>query len=105
MQIHRTYQLRGYTSREGYNRLDVVLRECVFLYNHFLGVWQYSYQYAGIGRSYNSDCKLLTKMRRDGLYGWDGLSVNIGRGVLRRLDRARQSFFRRVKAWREGGVS
>ena len=42
--------------------------------------------------------KSLTQIRAEDPGGWGALDVQVGRGVLHRLDRARNAFFRRVKA-------
>ena len=47
--------------------------------------------------TYYDQLKEFTKVRADDDY-WDDLDVNIGRGVLQRLERAKNAFFRRVKA-------
>lgn len=46
--------------------------------------------------------KQFTHVRKDDP-DWSALSVHVGRGVLRRLDRAFQNFFRRVKAGEKPG--
>ena len=46
--------------------------------------------------------KQFTNIRKDDPE-WSALSVHVGRGVLRRLDRAFQNFFRRVKAGEKPG--
>ena len=47
--------------------------------------------------TYYDQLKEFTGVRADVSY-WDNLDVNIGRGVLQRLERAKNAFFRRVKA-------
>ena len=44
-----------------------------------------------------SQYRELTAIRAGDAF-WGGMSVNVGRGVLRRADRARQSFYRRVSS-------
>ena len=44
----------------------------------------------------------MTSLRAEDAY-WSGVSVCIGRGVLRRLDRARQAFYRRCKSREQPG--
>ena len=96
--IHRTYQLRGYTTSAGYDRLDAVLRQCAVLYNAALEEWRTAYKQARVSRTYYDQTKELTLIRRDDPDMWGALSMQIGRGVLKRLDRARKAFFRRVKS-------
>ena len=94
---HHTYQLRGYTTSTGYDLLDAVLRQCAVLYNAALEEWKGAYKQAGVSRTYYDQTKEFTLVRQDDPDMWGALSLHIGRGVLRRLDRARQAFFRRVK--------
>ena len=95
---HRTYQQRAYTTKAGYAQLDAVLRECARLYNAALEEWKTVYKVAGVGRTLYDQSKQLTLVRADDPEGWGALHTEIGRGALRRLGRARQAFFRRVKA-------
>ena len=92
--FHRTYQHRAYTSRAGYKRIEAVLRESARLYNAALEEWRWAYR-AGAGVSLYSQYNELTAIRAGDIF-WGGMSVQVGRGVLRRADRARQAFYRRV---------
>ena len=94
--FHRTYQRRAYTSRAGYERIAEVLRESARLYNAALEEWRWAYR-AGVSVSLYSQYRELTAIRAGDAF-WGGMSVNVGRGVLRRADRARQSFYRRVSS-------
>ena len=98
-----TYQLRGYCSRSGYAAVDAVLADCAVLYNAALQEWRDAYRMAGKSITLYDQMKSLTAVRADDPNGWGGRAVQVGRGVLRRLDRARQSFFRRVKAGEKPG--
>lgn len=99
---HRTYQERAYLTRGKHRRLSEGLRECAGLYNAALEEWRTAYQQAGVGRTYYDQAKQLTEVRAEDEF-WGSVSIQVGRGVLRRLDRARQSFFRRVKAGEKPG--
>ena len=94
--IHKTYQYRTYTSRAGYERVAEVLRESAWLYNAALEEWRWAYR-AGVSVSLYSQYRELTAIRADDAF-WGGISLQVARGVLRRADRARQAFYRRVKA-------
>ena len=94
--IHKTYQHRAYTSRAGYETLAEVMRESARLYNAALEEWRWAYR-AGVSVSLYSQYRELTAIRADDAF-WDGISLQVARGVLRRADRARQAFYRRVKA-------
>ena len=52
---------------------------------------------AGVSVSLYSQYRELTAIPAGDAF-WGGMSVNVGRGVLRRADRARQSFYRRVSS-------
>ena len=93
--FHRTYQHRAYSSKAGYARIAEVLRESTKLYNAALEEWRWAYR-SGESVSLYSQYRELTAIRADDAF-WGGISVQVGRGVLRRADRARQAFFRRVR--------
>ena len=98
--IHKTYQLRAYTSAAGYGCLVDVLRNCARLYNAALEEWKVAYRHKGHSLSASltkfDQMKELTGVRKDDPEFWGALSLQIPRGVIVRLERARQSFFRRV---------
>ena len=100
--IHKTYQVRAYTTAAGYDRMDNVLRNCAMLYNAALEEWQSAYRHKGhelsVSRTKFDQMKELTGIRKDDPEFWGEVSLQIGRGVLVRLDRARQAFFKRVQA-------
>ena len=97
MNVHATYQVRAYTTAKGYARLERVMRMCALLYNAALREWRDAYRQAGVSRSLADQFKELTLVRRDDPSGWGSLSVQVGRGVLMRLDRSRRAFYRRVE--------
>ena len=94
--FHRTYQHRAYTSKAGYARVAAVLRESARLYNAALEEWRWAYR-AGARVSLYSQYRELTAIRAGDAF-WGGMAVQVGRGVLRRADRARQAFYRRVSS-------
>ena len=73
------------------------MRMCALLYNAALREWRDAYRQAGVSRSLADQFKELTLVRRDDPSGWGSLSVQVGRGALMRLDRARRAFYRRVE--------
>ena len=95
--IYKTFQHRVYANTQGYADLDRVLGLCAELYNAGLEEWRDAYSLRGVSRSLYDQYKEFVFVRKD-LPEWGCLSQQIGRGVLKRLDRARQSFFRRVKS-------
>ena len=98
---HVTFQERAYLRRSGHRRLDDAFRECATLYNAALEHWQTAWRH-GYSVSLYEQCRELTAIRAEDAY-WSGVSVCIGRGVLRRLDRARQAFYRRCSAGEKPG--
>ena len=99
--IHKTYQHRAYDSRAGYERIAEVLRESARLYNAALEEWRWAYR-AGVSVSLYSQYRELTAVRASDEF-WGSISIQVGRGVLRRADRARQAFYRRVKSGEKPG--
>ena len=99
--IHKTYQVRAYTNASGYDRIAFVLLNCAQLYNAALEEWKAAYRHKGhslsVSRTKFDQTKEFTSVRSDDPEFWGAVSVQIGRGVLTRLDRARQSFYRRVE--------
>ena len=99
--IHKTYQHRAYASRVGYERIAEILRESARLYNAALEEWRWTYR-AGVSVSLYSQYRELTAIRASDEF-WGSISIQVGRGVLRRADRARQAFYRRVKSGEKPG--
>ena len=99
--VHKTYQQRAYTSAAGYGRMDFVMLNCARLYNAALEEWKAAYRHKGhvlsVSRTKFDQMKELTGVRHDDPEFWGAISLQVGRGVLVRLDRARQSFFRRMR--------
>lgn len=98
---HVIYQERAYLRRNGHQALDEAFRECARFYNAALEHWQTAWKH-GHSVSLYEQYGELTAIRHDDAY-WNGLSVEVGRGVLRRLDRARQAFYRRCKSGEQPG--
>ena len=94
-EVYKTHQYRAYTSKSGYRRIEEVLRESARLYNAALEEWRWAYR-SGVSVSLYSQYKELTAIRSVDAF-WGGISIGVGRGVLRRVDRARRAFYRRVK--------
>ena len=143
--VHKTFQLRGYTSRAGYARIDEVLAHCATLYNGALENWKDGHRRAwstvpakagqqgllwdgrewtkaereGEGVFFNrtgdplpssphntslyAQMRELTGIRGDDRDVWGELHIQVSRGVLKRFDKARQAFFRRLKAGEKSG--
>ena len=92
---HQTFQIRGYCRRNGYLRIATVLQQCAVLYNAALQERRDAYRMQRISISRIDQMKQLTLVRQD-MPEWADLDVTIGRGVLCRVDRTFQAFFKRV---------
>ena len=92
---HRTYSTRGYLTRGGHARLDEAFRACARLYNaakeHRVSAWKHSSRQPV---TYFDQCSELTALRAEDPY-WNSMSLGVARGVIRRLDKAFQAFYRR----------
>ncbi len=73
-------------------------RSLCTLYNAALEERIEAYRKAGTSISLYEQMKSLTQIRREDPEGWGNQDVQAGRGVRRRLDRAMNAVFRRVKA-------
>ena len=102
MKTYSTYQYRGYCTRRGHERLDAILVECSILYNAALQERRDAYKMARKSISYYDQATALTQIRKD-IPEWGSMSLQVGRGVLRRVDRAFQGFFRRVRQGEKPG--
>ena len=96
--IHTTFQERGYCSPSGYDRIDAVLRHLCTLYNAALQERRDACRMQGKTVTLYDQMKELTGIRQDDPDGFGKIIVGAARGVLYRLDRAFNAFFRRVKA-------
>ena len=99
--VHSTYLEKDYLRRGGHRRLATVFRECARLYNAALEHWQTAWRHGDSITLYDQQ-REFTGVRADDRY-WGDMSVEVGRGVLRRLDRARRAFYQRAKAGEKPG--
>lgn len=91
-----TLQFRAYTTRDGYQQLDEVLRLHQSLYNAAIQNRRDAWRMARQSISYNDQCKELTAIRRESPE-WAAQHRRLATGTLRRADLAFRSFFRRVR--------
>ena len=92
----RTYKCRAKLSSSGHKKLSRVFQMCADLYNACLEERIDCYKKTGKSRTYYDQCKALTEVRADDPeYG--SISVQVFRGAAGRIDKAFQSFFRRLK--------
>jgi putative transposase len=94
--VNRTYRYRIYPTRRQRLALEAQLGFACELYNAALEQRRYAWR-AGQRVGYVSQCRELTALRAAG-DGPPQMSCSAMRSSLRRLDRAYQAFFRRVKA-------
>ena len=102
-EIDITYSQRGYCSTAGYRRLERVLSDCKGLYNSALQERRDAYLMSGRTVTWVDQNRSLTGIRADWPEREGAVDRRVQRGVLRRLDRAYQSFFRRVKSGENPG--
>ena len=93
----RTYKCSTKLSKSGHRTLSRIFTMCATLYNACLEERIDCYRKTGKGRSYYDQCRALTEVRADDPE-YESISVQVFRGVVGRIDKAFQSFFRRVKA-------
>lgn len=72
------------------------MAECALLYNAALQERRDAWTMKGEAVTFIDQCKSLVQVRAD-LPEWSALDTQVGRGVLRRVDRAFTAFFRRCK--------
>lgn len=98
----RTYKCRAKLSGTGHEKLSRVFQMCADLYNACLEERIDCYKKTGQSRTYYDQCKALTQVRADDPeYG--SISVQVFRGAVGRIDKAFQSFFRRLKNKEKAG--
>lgn len=101
----RTYTRKAYLTRQAHANLDDFLNQARFLYNESLAERRDAWEEEKRSVTYLQQQAKLTKRREDPQ--WSQFSVKMQRSILRRLDRAYQSFFKRggyprFKSWRNG---
>ena len=98
----RSYKCRAKISRSGHEELSRVFQLCADLYNACLEERIDCYRKTGKGRTYYDQCKALTEVRADDPE-YRNISVQVFRGAVGRIDKAFQSFFRRLKNKEKAG--
>lgn len=100
--MYLTYRYRLLTSRANRRRLEAAVEAQRHLYNAALLERIDCYAKTGRAITYVDQCKSLTACRQDDP-DMAAMPAHLQRGTLHRLDRAFQSFFRRVKAGQSPG--
>ena len=92
----RTYKCRVKLSKSGHEKLSRVFQMCADIYNACLEERIDCYRKTGKSRTYYDQCKALTEVRADDPE-YAGISVQVFRGAVGRIDKAFKSFYRRVE--------
>ena len=98
MTIHATYLVRCSLSPAGYRRMDDILGRLNWLYNQALAERKTAYTERKRALNLYEQYKWLTGLRAGNEHELGEIALGPARGMLKRLDEAFQSFFRRVKA-------
>ena len=101
----RTYTRKAYLSRGAHANLADFLNQSRWLYNESLAERKQAWKTEERSVTYLQQQAKLTERRKEPQ--WSRFPARIQRSILRRLDRAYQSFFRRggyprFKSWRTG---
>ena len=95
-QIVTVIQTRAYLSKAGHTLLDARFQEHCRLYNAAIQERRDAYRQAGKSITFYDQCKSMKEIRGD-WKDWSNEALRVQRGTLKRVDRAFQAFFRRVK--------
>ncbi len=103
MTLYTTYSGRCSLSPAGYRHLDNILGRLNWLYNQALEERKTAYAERKESLSLYEQYKWLTRLRARNEHGLGEIAVGPARGMLKRLDEAFRSFFRRAKAGQAPG--
>ena len=101
--VHSSMTARCKLSPAGYERMFRIRWSLNRLYNDSLEERKRAYQQRKQKLSFYDQCKVLTKLRQTNEHGLGTIAVGPARGMLKRLDEAFKSFFRRVKVGQKPG--
>ena len=93
----KTYQYRIYPTAKQRVTLESWLDACQNLYNQGLAMRIETFKKTGKSIRYNSQAGMLTALRCHSSF-WQGIHIDVLQDTLRRLDKAYDAFFRRLKA-------
>ena len=96
-EINIAYSQRGYCTKAGYQRLEEVLEDCRALYNAALQERRDAWRMQSVNVSWVDQNRSLTAIRAEWPDREGAVDRRVQRGVLRRVERAYQAFFRRVR--------
>jgi putative transposase len=89
------YKFRLYPTKQQEAMLDLTLETCRHLWNDALADRKNAWERDGITRTYNQQAELLRIEKENGRYA--GIHSQVLQDVLRRLKKASDNFFRRVR--------
>lgn len=95
--IRKAYKFRIYPNKATAEKLQWTLDRCRELYNAALQERKEAYAYAGQSISYPDQSRSLTEIKREVRLEYQEIGAHVLNDVLRRLDRAYDRFFARVK--------
>lgn len=95
------YKLRMYPNRQQEAQLDLTLSTCRHLWNTALADRKTAYETEGVTRTYEDQAAVLIAEKQNGYF--QGVHAQVLQDVLRRLKKAFDNFFRRVKAGQNPG--
>src|SRR6266567_4681320 len=101
--MRKTYKFRLYPNKEQEQKLTWTLDRCRELYNAGLSERRDAYRYAGKSVTYLDQQNDLPEIKHQIRLEYRDIGAHVLQNVLKRLDRAFQSFFRRVKAGEKPG--
>ena len=102
MNMRKTFKFRLYPSKSQATKMDVILEECRWLYNHLLEQRKIAYEQTGKGLSLYDQHATLPDLKRE-RPTLQLVHSQILQNVAVRIDLAFQAFFRRVKAREKSG--
>jgi len=95
------YKLRIYPNWQQEAKLDLTLETCRHLWNTALADRKIAYEQEGISRTYEDQAAMLVTEKQNGHF--QGVHAQVFQDILRRLKKAFDNFFRRVKAGQKPG--
>ena len=98
----KAYQFRIYPTYKQRQTFQAQLDACQTLYNQALHMRKQQYERDRKAASYNAQAAMLTQLRKQSPF-WSSLHIDILQDTLRRLDKAFNAFFRRLKNGQKPG--
>lgn len=95
--MRKTFKYRLYPNQEAEKKLYFVLNRCRELYNAALSERRDAYRMAGKSISYYDQANDLPEIKHEIRTEYKDIAAHVLQDVLKRLDKAFQNFFRRVK--------